>query len=108
MQPNINKDLKNTCTNLKTNLYDKLILYLNSNRISVINFIILKISVLLILVLLLLSSNDVMANECVPCASQPLIDSNFVCGVDDKGIARKFSNECALRFENCDKKTSNF
>ncbi|KAL7034079.1 hypothetical protein ACKWTF_007849 [Chironomus riparius] len=62
-------------------------------------------SILLIVVLLLLNSNDVMANECVPCASQPLIDSDFVCGVDDKGIARKFSNECALRFENCDKKT---
>lgn len=57
--------------------------------------------------LLLLSSNDVMANECVPCASQPLSGSDFICGVDDKGITKKFSNECVLRFENCDKKTSN-
>lgn len=81
---------------------------LKSQVNSVINLKVLNISVLLIVVLLLLNSNDVMANECVPCASQPLIDSDFVCGVDDKGIARKFSNECALRFENCDKKTSNF
>lgn len=53
---------------------------------------------------LLINSNDVMANECVECSSAST--DNYVCGVDEKGNAKKFQSECALRFENCDKKTS--
>lgn len=45
-------------------------------------------------------------NECVPCPNASAND--FVCGVDDKGVYKKFGSECILRFENCDKKTSNY
>lgn len=51
-----------------------------------------------------MSSNCVIANECVQCPSASA--NEFVCGVDDKGIFRRFGSECLLRFENCDKKTS--
>lgn len=50
------------------------------------------------------ASNNVSANECVQCPSASA--NEFVCGVDDKGAFRKFGSECLLRFENCDRKTS--
>lgn len=52
----------------------------------------------------LMSTCYVSANECVQCPSSSA--NEFVCGVDDDGIFRKFGSECLLRFENCDKKTS--
>lgn len=54
--------------------------------------------------MILMSANYVTANECVQCPSASAND--FVCGVDDKGAFRKFGSECLLRFENCDRKTS--
>lgn len=56
------------------------------------------------MLVILLNSNNVMANECIPCA--PTHSTDFVCGVDEQGVSKKFQTECALRFENCDKKTS--
>lgn len=48
-------------------------------------------------------TTSVFANECVIC---PPIAPEFVCGVDDKGIVKIFGSECAMRFENCENKTS--
>lgn len=53
---------------------------------------------------MLFFSNYVIANECVQCPSAAA--NEFVCGVDDKGVFRRFGSECFLRFENCEKKTS--
>lgn len=69
----------------------------NSNRIQFL------VAVFLV-ILILMPTSFVSANECVQCPSAST--NEFVCGVDDDGIFRKFGSECLLRFENCDKKTS--
>lgn len=55
--------------------------------------------------MILITCKSVVANECVICP--PIAPaSDFVCGVDEKGIVRRFGSECTLRFENCEHKTS--
>lgn len=54
---------------------------------------------------MILVTSNVVANECVICP--PIAPaSEFVCGVDEKGIVKRFGSECVLRFENCEHKTS--
>lgn len=56
------------------------------------------------LLVLISSDSNVNANECVACP-QPSV-KEAICAVDDQGAFKKFGSECLMRFENCDRKTS--